>query len=388
MIFFIIFALTGNVKIVKDSRVLKMLLSELHLLAGPEFDSICKMGNEDARFMNRALELATLGLGAVSPNPMVGCVIVYRGEIIGEGWHVQYGGPHAEVNAVEKVKDKSLLPESTVYVSLEPCSHYGKTPPCADLLIRHRVKKVVVCNLDINPLVAGKGIQKIRDAGIEVEENILAEAGEEVNKRFFTYFKMQRPYIILKWAQTADGFLARENYDSKWISNEFSRKLVHKWRSEEDAVLVGRNTAQHDNPSLNVRDWSGRNPVRIVMDRDLRLSENLNLFDRTQQTLVYNLHKNYIEEQNLQYVKLTDKDFLYDLIHDLYLKKIQSVIVEGGAIVLNEFIGKGLWDEARVFVSKQIFGKGISAPENKLIAGEEHEFLDDKLYCYRNNSGT
>ena len=200
--------------------------------------------------MQRALELARLGLGNVSPNPMVGCVIVKDGKIIGEGHHEQYGGPHAEVNAVQAVKDQSLLPQSTAYVTLEPCSHFGKTPPCADLLVRHQVKRVVICNEDPNPLVAGQGIERLRNAGIEVEIGLLREEGRVLNRRFFTAFEKKRPYVILKWAQTTDGFVARENYDSKWISNTYSRQLVHKWRAEEDAILVGTNTARYDNPSL------------------------------------------------------------------------------------------------------------------------------------------
>jgi diaminohydroxyphosphoribosylaminopyrimidine deaminase/5-amino-6-(5-phosphoribosylamino)uracil reductase len=242
----------------------------------------------DEVFMRRALELALLGMGSVSPNPMVGCVIIHHDKIVGEGWHKQYGEAHAEVNAIATIADKSLLKECTVYVNLEPCSHFGKTPPCADLLIEHRVKKVVVANLDSNPLVASEGVKKLRTAGIEVITGILEKEGRELNKRFFTFMEKQRPYIMLKWAETSDGFIARENFDSKWISNEYSRQLVHKWRAENDAVLVGTKTAFHDNPELNVRDWSGRNPVRIVLDRFLRLSEKLHVFDRKQKTLCYN----------------------------------------------------------------------------------------------------
>ena len=315
----------------------------------------------DELFMHRALELAGLGRGLVSPNPMVGCVVVHDGIIIGEGYHQQYGDAHAEVNAIEAVKDKMLLKESTVYVNLEPCSHIGKTPPCADMLIRHQVKKVVVSNLDSNPLVAGEGIKKIRAAGIEVITGVLEKQGREFNKRFFTYIEKQRPYIILKWAETADGFVARENFDSKWISNEHSRQLVHKWRTEEDAVLVGSKTAVHDNPQLNVRDWTGRNPVRIVIDRFLKLSERLHLFDRSQKTICYNLLK-HEEHPNLSLIRLEEEDFLNALVHDLYKQKIQSIIIEGGAHTLSGFIDSNLWDEARTFVSSKTFNKGIQAP--------------------------
>ncbi|HEY5824526.1 MAG TPA: bifunctional diaminohydroxyphosphoribosylaminopyrimidine deaminase/5-amino-6-(5-phosphoribosylamino)uracil reductase RibD, partial [Cyclobacteriaceae bacterium] len=211
----------------------------------------------DELFIQRTFELAQIGIGQVSPNPRVGAVVAHDGKILGEGWHKKYGEAHAEVNAILSVKDHSLLKESTVYVNLEPCSHFGRTPPCADLLIRHQVKKVVICNVDPNPLVAGQGINKLRDAGIEVVAGVLEAEGRKLNKRFFTLIEKQRPYIILKWAQTADGFVARENYESKWISNDFSRQLVHQWRSEEDAILVGTKTAAHDNPQLDVRDWSG-----------------------------------------------------------------------------------------------------------------------------------
>ncbi len=236
----------------------------------------------DELFIQRTFELAQSGIGQVSPNPRVGAVVVHDEKIIGEGWHKKYGEAHAEVNAIHSVKDQSLLQESTIYVNLEPCSHFGKTPPCADLLIRHQVKKVVVCNNDPNPLVSGQGIAKLLNAGIEVVTGVLETEGRKLNKRFFTFVEKQRPYIILKWAQTVDGFVARENYESKWISNDFSRQLVHQWRSEEDAVLVGTKTAAHDNPKLDVRDWSGRNPVRVVIDRFLRLSATLHLFNKKQ----------------------------------------------------------------------------------------------------------
>ena len=230
----------------------------------------------DEVFMRRALELAALGLGNVSPNPLVGSVVVSRGKnhrrrLAQEIWR----GPCRSKCYRKRAEYKSLLKESTVYVNLEPCSHFGKTPPCADMLIANRVKKVVVANLDSNPLVAGNGIKKLRTEGIEVITGILDKQGRELNKRFFTYMEKQRPYIILKWAETADGFIARENYDSKWISNEYSRQVVHKWRAEEDAILVGAKTAAHDNPQLNVRDWTGRNPVRIVIDRFLKLDDTL-----------------------------------------------------------------------------------------------------------------
>jgi len=334
--------------------------------------------------MLRALELARNGHEEVSPNPLVGCVIVNNHRIIGEGWHMQYGGPHAEVNAINSVYDKSLLPESTVYVNLEPCSHYGKTPPCADLLIEKNVKEVVVANVDPNPEVAGKGLEKLRKAGIEVSEGLCSEEGEELNRRFFTYMREKRPYIILKWAQTNDGFVARNNYDSKWISNETSRKLVHKWRSEEPAILVGYQTALHDDPRLNVRDWSGKNPLRLFIDRDLSLPEHLKLFDGTQSTVCYNTVKNE-KSDNLESVQIEKVEKLEEeILADLHARKIQSVIIEGGAATINRFINKGLWDEARVFVADKAFDEGIAAPViNKNIFAKEI-IKGDQLLIYKN----
>lgn len=336
----------------------------------------------DERFMLRTMELAQLGIGTVSPNPRVGCVIVADGRIIGEGWHQKYGEAHAEVNAVHSVADQTLLKDSTVYVNLEPCSHFGKTPPCADLLIQHQVKKVVISNLDVNPLVAGKGIEKLRSAGIEVLTGMLEQKGEDLNQRFFTFIKKKRPYIILKWAQTADGFLARSNFDSKWISNQYSRQLVHKWRSEEDAVLVGTSTAAYDNPSLTVRDWSGRNPKRIVIDRFLRLPETLHLFDQSVDTICYNLVKQE-EKSHLVFAKLSEKDFIKDLISDLYARNIQSVIVEGGAQTIQLFLAGGWWDEARVFTSRQIFAGGVKAPSIEARIDKSDLVLDDELLIYK-----
>ncbi len=332
----------------------------------------------DEVFMRRALELALMGQGNVSPNPMVGSVVVHDGRIIGEGWHNRYGEMHAEVNALNSVKEQDLLKESTVYVSLEPCSHTGKTPPCADLLIRHGVKKVVVANLDSNPLVSGSGIKKLRASGIEVVTGILDQEGRELNKRFFTYMEKQRPYIVLKWAETSDGFIAKENHDSKWISNEYSRQLTHKWRSEEDSILVGAKTAVHDNPQLNVRDWSGRNPVRIVIDRFLKLSNTLHLFDKKQRTIVYNVLK-HEEHTNLSLVRIDEEDFLGNLLRDLYKQNIQSVLVEGGAMTLNGFIEGGLWDEARVFQSPRLFEKGIPAPALRGKVVSQHAVFSDTL---------
>jgi diaminohydroxyphosphoribosylaminopyrimidine deaminase / 5-amino-6-(5-phosphoribosylamino)uracil reductase len=333
-------------------------------------------------FMQRAFDLALKGCGHVSPNPMVGCVIELDGKIIGEGYHQKYGEPHAEVNAIRSVIDKSVLSQSTVYVNLEPCSHFGKTPPCADLLIDHNVRKVVIANVDSNPLVGGKGIQKLKSAGIEVHTGVLENEGRELNRRFFTFIEKKRPFIILKWAETADGFIARKNFDSKWISSELSRQLVHRWRAEESALLVGKNTVLHDDPQLNVRSWTGSNPVRIVIDHNLSLQADLKIFDGTQPTIIYNLRKSE-EQQNVEVVKLTEDTFMPMLLSDLHSKGLQSLIVEGGAATLTQFIEQNLWDEARVFIASTKFGEGISAPKisGKVISQEEVD--TDILKIYR-----
>lgn len=332
--------------------------------------------------MQRALELAELGQGQVSPNPMVGCVIVYEGKVIGEGWHKKYGDWHAEVNAIAAVADQSLLSQSTAYVTLEPCAHFGKTPPCADLLIKHGLKRVVICNVDTNPLVGGKGIEKLQAAGIDVQTGVLESEGRQLNRRFFTFIEKKRPYVLLKWAQTADGFIARENYDSKWISNIHSRQLVHKWRVEEDAILVGTNTALYDNPRLNVREWSGWDPVRIVIDASLRLPFSLHLFDQSQPTLCYNFLKNESQEF-VQYVKVNDPAKMIEEIgEDLYRRKIQSVMVEGGARLLQGFIEKEYWDEIRLFTASHVFGKGIESPSFKGKLVETQQLQGDRVDIY------
>lgn len=315
--------------------------------------------------MHRALQLAEIGRRNVSPNPMVGCVIVHNDLIIGEGWHQKYGDWHAEVNAVESVINKTLLSEATIYVTLEPCSHFGKTPPCADLLVKHQVKKVVICNFDPNPLVAGKGIKKLQDAGIEVVTGVLEKKGRMLNTRFFTVIEKQRPYVILKWAETADGFIAGENFEQVKISNALSHKLSHKWRSEEDAIMVGTNTALYDNPQLNVRNWTGRNPVRIVIDRNNRLPQNLHLFDGSVKTIIL---KNPLQLDELQ------------------KEKIQSVIIEGGTKLLQSFMNENIFDEIRVFRSKKQLFKGVLAPflpKNVNII-ETKNLMGDELTIYKN----
>ncbi|MDN3668941.1 bifunctional diaminohydroxyphosphoribosylaminopyrimidine deaminase/5-amino-6-(5-phosphoribosylamino)uracil reductase RibD [Echinicola jeungdonensis] len=337
---------------------------------------------EDIKYMHRALELADLGRGYVSPNPMVGCVVVHDDRIIGEGYHQQYGGPHAEPNAINSVEDQDLLPQSTVYVTLEPCAHFGITPPCAQLLADKNVNKVVMAATDTNPLVGGKGIKILQDVGIEVKSGILEKEARLQNKRFFTMIEQKRPYIILKWAQTQDGFVARSDYNSKWISNEYSRQLVHKWRTEEDAIMVGTKTAHYDNPKLNAREWRGKNPTRIVIDQQLTLDRELALFDRSQPTLCYNLFKNE-ESENLSYIKMNSDFAIHDLLHDLYQRKIQSVIVEGGAYLLKKFMQSGLWDEARVFTGNASFKTGIPAPKLSIGPSESYDIMGDQLEIFK-----
>ncbi|SFD64497.1 bifunctional diaminohydroxyphosphoribosylaminopyrimidine deaminase/5-amino-6-(5-phosphoribosylamino)uracil reductase RibD [Spirosoma endophyticum] len=349
-------------------------------------------------FMLRALELATLGRGHVSPNPMVGCVIVHGERIIGEGWHQRYGEAHAERNAIFSVRpdDMHLLPESTAYVTLEPCSHYGKQPPCADLLIEKKIGRVICCNDDPNPLVSGRGFNKLRAAGIAVETGVLAPEGRELNARFFTFFEKKRPYIILKWAETTDGFIGAVGGKPVKISGDLSHRLVHRWRSEEDAIMVGTNTARNDNPSLNTRRWPGKNPVRIVIDNQLSLDQNLNLFDGSQPTIVYHQidNENLADRPNIfrSFVTRSAGPFLNQLLTDLHQRNIQSVLVEGGATLLQSFMDAGLWDEMRVFRSQTMLDKGrftdaVEAPSVRGTLASREMVGEDELSVYKNSPG-
>ena len=331
-------------------------------------------------FMQRALDLAERGKGTVRPNPLVGCVLVHEGNIIGEGYHEQYGGPHAEVNAIASVTDPNLLTDATAYVSLEPCSHWGKTPPCANLLIEKGIKSVVVATLDPNPLVAGKGVQLLEAAGIRVQVGLLEQEARWQNRRFFCQQEKHRPYLILKWAQTQDGFIARENFDSKWISGTQSRQLAHQWRAEEQAILVGKNTALHDNPRLNVRDWTGTDPIRVVLDSKLELPADLHLFDQQIPTLCYTTRKSE-KLTNLEWVKLPQIS-LEALLADLHARQIQSVLIEGGSQTIHQFLAAGLWDEARVFTAPIEFERGIAAPQLTQTPAESHAIGEDQLDLY------
>ncbi|MES2558919.1 MAG: bifunctional diaminohydroxyphosphoribosylaminopyrimidine deaminase/5-amino-6-(5-phosphoribosylamino)uracil reductase RibD [Bacteroidota bacterium] len=328
--------------------------------------------NIDERYMLRCLELARLGAGAVSPNPMVGSVIVHNGIIIGEGWHQVYGGPHAEVNAINSVTDKGLLKDATVYVNLEPCSHYGKTPPCADLLVKYKVKEVVVGMVDPFAAVSGAGIRKLEVNGITVKVGILEGHCRELNKRFITYHTKQRPYIILKWAQTSDGMMAphasamnREVFDEKRrITGPVVQMLVHKWRGEEDSILVGTNTVITDNPELNTRAYPGKNPLRITLDRTGNLSSDATFFDGRQPTLIFTENNTMQSPSDQITYQLIDfnEPVWQQIFTGLYSRGIQSVIVEGGPTVLRSLIEAGLWDEAQVFRTSIVMGEGIFAP--------------------------
>ena len=334
----------------------------------------------DEQYMSRCIQLAELGAGNVAPNPMVGAVLVYDDKIIGEGYHKKYGEAHAEVNCINSVeeKNKHLIEKSTIYVSLEPCAHYGKTPPCADLIIKNNIPKVVIGTKDIYKEVAGAGIEKLKNAGIEVLTGVLENECIDLNKRFFTFHQKQRPYIILKWAQSANGKIGSANNERILISNDYSNRLVHRWRSEESAILVGTNTALKDNPSLTTRLWKGKNPIRIVIDKNLKLPHELKIFSKTTNTIIFNSLKNTIEE-NVEYIKLENKNFLEEILRTLYKLNIQSVLVEGGAKTLQSFIDAGLWDEARVITNEEmIIESGIDAPEIKSfkLIKQERYFSD------------
>ena len=342
--------------------------------------------------MMRCIQLAKNGLGTTYPNPMVGSVLVYNDKVIGEGWHATAGAAHAEVLAIESVAPKDLLNDATLYVSLEPCSHFGKTPPCADLIISSGIKQVVIGSTDPNPKVAGKGIQKLIEAGCDVTVGVQREACEVLNKRFFTFHHKKRPYIILKWAQTTDVFIAPEEVKRSvtkkpfWITNAFARQLVHKFRTEEQAILVGTNTVLADNPSLTARDWKGTSPIRVVLDRDLKIPKHASVFDVTSKTIVIT-QKEAISNENLHFETVDFSENLPNQICTvLYNHNIQSVLVEGGAKTLQLFIDGNLWDEAFVFTGASAFKSGLQAPEfsGKLIS--EIPLKEDILRHFKNPS--
>lgn len=337
--------------------------------------------------MSRCLELAVMGMGHVSPNPMVGAVLVHEDRIIGEGYHEQYGQAHAEVNCLKSVKpqDRHLISDSTLYVSLEPCSHHGKTPPCADLIIDNQIKKVVTGSHDPNPLVSGRGIARMRAAGIEVIENVLREECDDLNRGFITFHTKHRPYVILKWAQSAEGNMAYGEDKQVWLSDEYSKKLSHKWRTEEDAILVGARTAIIDDPQLTARLWEGRNPVRVLIDRHLRVPETARILDEDAMTVIYNICKEGLENGNVYVGLRPNENAVEQILHDLYKRSIASVIVEGGVYTLNEFIKAGLWDEARIIQTPVSLPGGIAAPHINGKLMKEEKLDNDTLLIKMND---
>jgi diaminohydroxyphosphoribosylaminopyrimidine deaminase/5-amino-6-(5-phosphoribosylamino)uracil reductase len=337
--------------------------------------------NAHEQYMQRCLQLALKGLGNVSPNPMVGCVIVHDDKIIGEGYHEKYGEAHAEVNAINSVQDKSLLKSSTLYVSLEPCNHFGKTPPCADLILKYEIPNVVIGIQDPFEKVNGSGIKKLIVAGSNVTSGVLEEECREINKRFFTFHVEKRPYIILKWAQSKDGFIGKKN-ESVRISNELTRVINDTWRTQEDAVLIGGETARTDNPHLTVRSIEGRNSTRIILSKTGELPINLNLFDGSASTLIYST--NNFQYANAETVVMPDENNLDFLLSDLHRRNIQSLIVEGGSSVLNQFLKSNHWDEIRIFESEDMLEDGILAPTiNSAISSTEQIDNNQLKIIYR-----
>lgn len=350
--------------------------------------------NIHEQYMQRCLQLARLASGDVAPNPMVGAVLVHGEMLIGEGYHKTYGKGHAEVLCLASVKDhhRHLIPEATLYVSLEPCAHFGKTPPCADLIVQQKIRRVVVGCRDPFPAVNGKGLEKLKAAGVEVIVGVLEKECLELNKRFFTFHTAHRPFIRLKWAQTADGRIANADYSRLLISNPYTNRLVHKWRSEEMAIVVGTNTALLDNPQLTTRNWPGKNPVRVVVDRHLRLPSSLALFSGTIPTLVFNLHRHslpfenadmaYLQQSGVSYYQVAeDASLVHQMLNGLYRLGLQSILVEGGTHLLQSFIDEGLWDEAQIISNETMLpGSGLPAPtlhHGRLVKTET--FLSDTL---------
>ena len=351
--------------------------------------------NIHEKYMSRCIALAKKGLGTTYPNPMVGSILVIDDKIVGEGFHYKAGQPHAEVNAIASASEASFINDvnftnATIYVTLEPCSHVGKTPPCADLIIEKGIKNVIIGSTDPNPKVAGRGIEKLIKAGCDVIVGVLAEECDALNKRFFTFHKKNRPFIILKWAQTQNGFIApkiSERTENKpvWITNEFSRQRVHKMRAEEQAILVGTNTVLADNPSLTTRDWDGNSPTRVVIDKELKIVKNASVLDGKFKTIVFT-EKPSENKENLFYEIIDfSEDILPQLLNVLYRYEIQSLIVEGGSQTLQYFIDAGLWDEAHVFTGNITFKNGIAAPTFSAELISEEKIINDTLRIYANN---
>lgn len=338
--------------------------------------------------MRRCLELARKGLGLTRQNPMVGSVVVYNDRIIGEGYHHEYGGAHAEDNAINSVTDHSLLKKSTLYANLEPCAHYGKTPPCSLLIKEKGIPRIVIGSIDSNPEVAGKGIIILKSGGAEVTSGVLEEESRYLNRRFFTYHEQKRPYVVLKWAESLDGFIDidRKNSSIKpaWITNHTARMLVHKWRSEELSIMAGTNTILMDNPELNVRDWPGVSPLRIVPDKNGRLFEDLKIFNGNSSSIIFSGEEKK-DSEKVKYIQIPSESFeISTFLEELYKRHITSVFVEGGRQLLQSFIESGIWDESFVFFGNKLFNSGVKAPVINCKPNEKVEFRGSKLYIYRN----
>ena len=348
--------------------------------------------NIHEKYIYRCIELSKNGLGKTYPNPLVGSVIVVNDKIIGEGWHEKAGGPHAEVNAINSVKDKSLLKEATIYVNLEPCSHYGKTPPCANLIIESGLKKVVIGVIDSNSKVSGRGVAHLKNNGCSVVVGVLENVCLKLNKRFFVFHNKKRPFIILKWAETKDGFIDKiRNEDSNrapnWISNKYSQQFVHKMRATEQAILVGTTTALNDNPSLRVIGWKGSNPLRLVLDRTLKIPSDYQLMQGIEKTIVFTeQNESQSFNSNVELVEIDfSKNMPLQICEFLYKREIQSVIIEGGAQTLQSFMDAHLWDEAYVFIGDKRFGKGLKSPKMKNNPIKTLKKSNDLLKIYKND---
>lgn len=347
-------------------------------------DTVLSILEKHELYISRCLQLAKQGTFAAMPNPSVGAVVVHNNKIIGEGFTSAYGGAHAEPNAIGAVKDKELLKESTLYVSLEPCSHYGKTPPCCDLVIEKQIPRVVIGTIDPFAKVCGRGIQKMREAGIEVIVGVLEKECQESNKRFFTFHQKKRPYIILKWAETPNHFIAPLTKDSQqpfWISNRYSKQIVHQWRSEEMAFLVGTTTVIDDNPSLTTRDWFGKHPVRIFIDRRGKINKDYTIFNGESKTICITANKNLLSNDNIIYEYADfDKDLPPQICEILHRHNILSLVIEGGAYTLQSFIDAQLWDQARIFIGGNNLNEGIYAPKlNNYKVITTQRILNDTL---------
>lgn len=343
----------------------------------------------DELYMQRCLWLAHHATSYVAPNPMVGAVVVHQGQIIGEGYHHKYGQPHAEPIAIKSVRNSELLKESTLYVSLEPCSHFGKTPPCANFIIESGIPRVVIGTYDPNEKVSGRGVKLLLDAGVEVKVGVLETECRELNKRFFTYHEKKRPYIILKWAQTQDGFMDKIRQSPEelplQISNPVTRLLTHKMRSENQSIMVSTNTVLLDNPSLTVRSWTGKNPIRFALDRQGLIHEDFNLLDGKVQTYIFSSFDKP-SSANLEYIQENfEKDSLQNIVRNIYELNINSILVEGGAKLLNSFIEMNLWDEANVEISNQIINEGITAPLLKANVSSFEKYNGHSWITYKNN---